>query len=85
MEANYDKFVNEMGFYSDKDETERLILKMARMFGECEINAPPEFITEVKSYIRNRQSTRRYSRAIQRAKDNGYPEIIVSNMLMRHC
>ncbi len=84
MEANYDKFVNEMGFYSDKDETERLILKMARIFGECEINAPKEFVSEVKSFIRNWQSTKRYKRAIQRAKDNGYPEIIVSNMLQRH-
>ena len=28
MEANYDKFVNEMGFYSDKDETEQLILEL---------------------------------------------------------
>ena len=84
MEANYDKFVNEMGFYSDKDETERLILKMARLFGECEINAPKEFVSEVKSYIRNWQSTKRYKRAIQRARDQGYPEIIVSNMLKRH-
>jgi hypothetical protein len=84
MEANYDRFVNEMGFYSDKDVTERLILKMARLFGECEINAPKEFVSEVKSYIRNWQSTKRYKRAIQRARENGYPKIIVSNMLDRH-
>ena len=84
MEANYDQFVDEMGFYSDKDEIERLILKMARMFGECEINAPEEFITEVRNYIRYWQSTSRYSRAIQRARENGYPEVIVENMLKKH-
>jgi membrane-bound lytic murein transglycosylase D len=83
MEANYDKFVNEIGFYSDKDETERLILKMARMFGECEINAPKEFISEVEVYIRNWQSTKRYNRAIQRARDQGFPKIIISNMLRK--
>jgi len=32
MEENYNKFVEELGVYEDKDETEKLILKIARLF-----------------------------------------------------
>jgi len=84
MEKNYDKFVTELGIYKDMDETEQLILKMARLFGECELNVPAEFITEVKKYIKNWQSTQRLTRAIQRAKDKGCPDIIVQKMLDQH-
>jgi membrane-bound lytic murein transglycosylase D len=84
MEKNYDNFVKELGIYKDMDESEILIVKMARLFGECEINVPPEFVNEVKKYIRNWQSTKRISRAIKRARDQGFPELIVEKMLARH-
>jgi pSer/pThr/pTyr-binding forkhead associated (FHA) protein len=84
MEANYDNFVEKLGIYEDKDETERLILKMARLFGECELNVPPDFVSEVKKYIRNWQSTPRYAKAIQRAKEGRYVNLIVEKMLAKH-
>ena len=33
------------------DETEKLILRVARIFGECELTIPKDFIGEVKNYI----------------------------------
>ena len=84
MEASYDRFVRESGFYSDKDESERLILKLARIFGECELNAPPGFVLETKKYIKNWQSTNRLTRAIQRANDKQYADIIADKMLASH-
>jgi len=84
MEENYNKFVEELGVYEDKDETEKLILKIARLFGECEVNVPEDFISEIKKYIKNWQSTPRYSKAIKRAKENEYPDLIVKRMLEKH-
>jgi pSer/pThr/pTyr-binding forkhead associated (FHA) protein len=84
MEKNYNKFVKELGIYEDKDETEKLILKMARLFGECELNIPEDFVSEIKKYIKNWQSTPRFSKAIQRAKEKGYPDLIVEKMLEKH-
>jgi len=84
MEENYNEFVKDLGIYEDKDETEQLILKMARVFGECELNVPEEFVTEIKKYIRNWQSTSRMANAIQRAKERGYPDLIVEKMLTQH-
>ncbi len=84
MEENYNKFVKDLGIYEDKDDTEKLILKMSRVFGECELNIPEDFVSEIKKYIRNWQSTPRMSKAIKRAKESGYPDLIVKKMLEQH-
>ena len=36
---------------------EQLILRVTRVFGECEMAAPPEYLAEVASYIRKWQAT----------------------------
>ena len=60
------------------NETDRLILKVARIFGECEVAAPPEFIREVKHYIEKWKKTNRFRDAVKLARDRGYTPRIAS-------
>lgn len=59
---------------------DRLILKVARTFGECELLMPPDFMQEVHRYIKKWQATNRLQQSIRKAQDNGYPEIITTMM-----
>jgi len=84
MESQYEKFLSGLKLYDKQlSEEERLILRMARVFGECELAAPPEFITEVKSYIGKWQSSSRYKTAVKKALDNGYNVRIAKEFLDR--
>jgi len=78
MEDKYDQFVNTLDVYGKGiSEKERLILRVARTFGECEINMPKGFAKEVMSYIKKWKTTSRLKKAIERAKRKGYiPKIV---------
>ena len=43
LSEEYDKFVGELGVYDGMDEKERLIYRVARVFGECELSMPDGF------------------------------------------
>ena len=73
MEKKYDEFVKGLDIYGKgKSEEDRLILRIARTFGECEIAMPPEFSQEIKRYIDKWKSTPRLVRALELAKKNDY-------------
>jgi hypothetical protein len=55
---------------------QRLILRMARIFGECELAMPPAFASEVENYIRKWQGSGRFRKAIAAAKAKGYNSFI---------
>ncbi len=78
MSENYDQFIDNLGVYSKKmSQEDRLILKMASIFGECEVNIPDKlFVQEVKKYIKKWQSTRDFAIGIRKAKQNRYAERI---------
>jgi len=81
LENNYSEFVDILGIYGKKiSPQERIILKMARTFGECEIIMPDDFTSEVMRYIDKWKSSKRFSRAIARAKNKGYPSKIIKTM-----
>lgn len=82
LEENYEKLVEDLGVY-DLNEVDKLIVKTARIFGECEFGVPQGFIQEVKSYIEKWKSTKRYEKALERAKQNGYTQLI-SNYFIRN-
>jgi len=85
MTTRYDDFLDELGvFASDLSETDRLILRIARIFGECELDAPKGFTDEVRAYIAKWQTTKRYENAIRRAETNGFTEITRTEMLANH-
>jgi soluble lytic murein transglycosylase-like protein len=60
---------------------QKLILRVARIFGECEIAMPPGFVDEVNNYIKKWQSSSRYKNDILRAQQNGYAKTIADELL----
>jgi membrane-bound lytic murein transglycosylase D len=83
MEKNYDQFLKTLEVYEKKmSDEERIILRIARTFGECEINIPAGFIDEVLTYINKWKSTNRLKEAISRARINGYITPITEIMLL---
>ncbi len=82
MQMQYEKFLDKIGIYSSEmSEEDRAIIRMARLFGECEVGMPPDFITTVKGYIQKWQTTARLSKSVARAQKRGYG-IKVSNILL---
>jgi pSer/pThr/pTyr-binding forkhead associated (FHA) protein len=76
METNYEKYAARL-YDRRLNEKDRLILRVTRMFGECELAAPPGYINEVMRYIGVWQSTGRFVRAAKLAQDRGYTKKIV--------
>ncbi len=73
LNQDYDEVLTQLGVYQeDLDEEEKLILRVARAFGECEADLPEGFVGEVKRYIEKWKSTRRFTQAINRARSNNY-------------
>ena len=81
MEEKYEEFVNTLEIYGKGiSEKERLIIRVARRFGECEINMPEGFIKKVKSYIKKWKTTSKLEEAINRAERKGYTKKIIKTM-----
>jgi peptidoglycan lytic transglycosylase D len=79
MESDYDRFVAGLKIHNRAlTEQERLILRVTRTFGEYELGAPPDFLAEVSTYIRQWRSTNKYADAIDLAKQRGYVKRIAS-------
>lgn len=73
LEKSYESYVDSLGVYSKGMKVEeKIILRMARRFGECEINMPKDFTAEVSDFIEKWQSSERLSKVIKKAKRNGY-------------
>lgn len=82
MEANYDQFLSGLDLYDRPlTEQEHLILRVTRLFGECDLAAPPEYLNEVSSYIRKWQSSERFVRAVKLAQERGYTKRIAEEFL----
>ena len=82
IEKNYDHFLATLHVYDPKlTEQQRLVLRVARIFGECEVDMPSDFESEVNKYIKKWQSSPRYAKAIQTAKQNGYTTTISQELL----
>ena len=85
MASQYDALLEELGVLSDDLPAEdRLILRMARVFGECEIAMPEDFIQEVKRYIDIWRSNDRLVKALGRAQQQGLPEPILQTLARHH-
>lgn len=76
MQSNYENFVADL--YDRKlNDKERVIMRVTRLFGECDVAAPRDYVGEVMRYIKIWQSTGRFVSAIERAQKAGYPPLIV--------
>ncbi len=81
MQDKYDEFVKELGIYEVKDDVDKAILHIARVFGECEVNMPKEFVEEVKFYISEWKKSPRLRQSIARAEENKYTATIAQAMM----
>jgi hypothetical protein len=85
MEQNYDRLLSTLNIYNrNLTEPERLILRVTRMFGECEIAAPPEYLDEVSSYIRKWQASGRFTRGVMLAEEKGYTRRIAQEFIAQN-
>ena len=82
LEASYDRFLSTLHFYDRKmSEPERLVLRVARIFGECELDMPSGFAAEVQNYIKKWQSTGRFRQCVRTAQEKGYIKSIAEELL----
>jgi hypothetical protein len=82
MEKTYDQYLAALHVYGPRmSEQQRLILRVARIFGECELDMPRGFSEEVNKYIKKWQGSTRLAKAIETAQKNGYETIIPKEML----
>lgn len=77
MASQYDSLLEELGVLNERTSPEdRLILRMARVFGECEIAMPKDFVEEVHRYIGIWRSNERLTKALERARQQDLPQVI---------
>ncbi len=83
MRESYSTFArDELGIGPGKlSEEEWLIYKVSRIFGECDVSMPADFVRTVKKYISMWKSTGRLEEAMARATANGYGPKIVQALL----
>lgn len=83
LRKGYDQLVEQIGVYKKNiDPDEGLILKVARIFGECELNPPRGFVHEVRRHIKQWQSSKLLANSLARAKENKY-EVTIAIELAR--
>jgi membrane-bound lytic murein transglycosylase D len=81
MASQYDSLLAELGVLNERTSPEdRLILRMAREFGECEIAMPAEFVEEVHRYIGIWRSNQRLAKALERARRQNLPPVILETL-----
>ena len=82
MRTDYDQYLATLHVYDRKmTEQQRILLRVARIFGECELEMPPDFEAEVNKYIRYWQQSGRLAAAIHTAQQNGYVNTISQDLL----
>jgi membrane-bound lytic murein transglycosylase D len=82
LDDSYNHLLASLKVYDPKmSEQQKLVLRVARIFGECEVAMPPEFLTEIQNYINKWKSSGRYLRAIRLARDKGYTDTIAHDFL----
>lgn len=72
------KFKKLNPFNHAKSYEDKLILTVARKFGESELELPKDFSNEVRKYIRYWKSTPRIKRAMRRLETRKYTPIIIN-------
>ena len=84
-ESTYDNYLKVLNLYDKRlSEEDRLILRVTRSFGECELAAPEEYTKQVKSYIQKWRSTTRFQTAIKTATDMGYTPRIAQELIKQN-
>ncbi|MCP3869010.1 MAG: FHA domain-containing protein [Gammaproteobacteria bacterium] len=81
MEEQYDQYLEESSILdATMSEEERIITRMARLFGECELNMPEGFVQEVQRYIIKWQASSRFKKAMFKLHEKRYAPLIYRAM-----
>lgn len=83
MKAKYQQYVKEasslrISFPTAAQYERELVVRVARGFGESELEVPEEFEVEVRKYIRYWQNSSRMQHAINNLEKNSYAPIVIS-------
>jgi len=83
MREDYDAYVRELraSRLIPPDSEDLLILHVARVFGETEVDVPRAFLAKVKEYIKKWQSSSRLEEAIRRLAENNYAPTIIDALV----
>ncbi len=84
MQERYTKFREEIqliGGHRSKEDL--LIFRIARIFGEYDLNIPDDFLSEVKRYIHKWQQSNRLANSIERIHKSGYAKMVAREMQAR--
>ena len=82
LQAKYVDFLGELGISREKLSPEDwLIYRVARLFGECDVSMPAEFLEKVKEYIRLWQKGHRLARAVDRSRRENLAPVIAGTLL----
>lgn len=85
LEAQYDGFLEELDVLgTGLSEEDRVILRVARLFGECELTMPDDFVAEVKRYIHEWKLSPRLRTAAAHMEETGLSRVIGDTMLARN-
>jgi len=80
MERTYDQYVARY-YERNLDEADRVVLRVTRRFGECDLLAPKNYVETVKTYIRRWQTSGRFTRALTVAQEKGYVRHIATEFI----
>jgi hypothetical protein len=73
LASSYDRYLRELDLIGEETpEKVRLILRIARVFGECEVGMPPSLVDEVDNYIDRWKTGTRLTEALKRSDRGGY-------------
>lgn len=82
MEDNYNQFLTQLHVYDSKlTPQQKLIMRVARIFGECELAMPKDFESEINNYIQKWRGSDRLAHAVKVAQANGYTTKIAQDFL----
>lgn len=72
-QKKYDDFLRASKLYSETLSAEdKLLLRVTRIFGECELTMPADYMSEVKKYIGYWKSTPKLRNILKVARERGY-------------
>ena len=78
LEKEYQNLIKELDIYAKASPEDRVIMRVARSFGECEVDMPKSFPGQVKQYIAHWKSSDRLQKALSLAQQKGYTPLIVN-------
>jgi membrane-bound lytic murein transglycosylase D len=76
LEKKYDSLLQELDFSAGVSPEDRIIMRVARSFGECELTMPKDFPGRVKQGMARWKSSPRLQEAFSRAQQKGYLPLI---------